>query len=199
LSFSWVMVDETKHHAFIPLAGERTLYTSPPRVSFSLSSVGHANTSSPTSIKGKDGVVFVTNKRVIFLPTNPTANFSSFSSNLTTITDSHVTSPLFGPNAFICTIRSVPGGNLNPENAEFEVKMVFKEGGTFEFQAELMNAKELAIYAAEDAGEELPAYGWGEQHSNGDFQPPPPPPPDGPPPGYEEAQMAGLNQGLGQH
>lgn len=56
------MLDETRQGKFIPLPGETTLFTSLPRVGFSLAAPGYA--AKPYKLQCKDGVAFLTSSRV---------------------------------------------------------------------------------------------------------------------------------------
>lgn len=114
---------------------------------------------------------------------------------------------MFGPNVWCSTITAVRDGGLPTDVAEFELKLTFKEGGTYDFHSAVERAKEnLHIqmeygYTAEEAtGEDLPSYDGGMAGAPGYATQAPnnqgPPPPDGPPPGYEEAQMDGFTSGL---
>ncbi|KAF8542233.1 hypothetical protein BDD12DRAFT_391579 [Trichophaea hybrida] len=185
MSLNWVMLGSTPH-TFISLPHERTLYQSPPRTSFTLTSPGSFTYTTSS------GVVHITNQRVIYTPTpssTPT-NFESFSAPIPNLLDSRVAAPFFGPNTWSASVQPVSGGGIPPATSAIELKLVFKDGGAFDFYGMFERVKERVLQAREAGSaevhlEDLPAYE--------DSGPPPPPQGGGgvpaePPPGYEEVQ-----------
>ncbi|KAF8467634.1 hypothetical protein BDZ91DRAFT_793320 [Kalaharituber pfeilii] len=208
MSLNWVMLDERGTQKFVNLPGEKTLYTSPPRVSFQLKALSY--TGKNYSLKCGDGLAYVTNSRIIYIPSSPTActpSMESFCAPLKNVYDSYVTAPFFGPNVWVSTIRAVRNGNIPDGIPELELKLTFKDGGTFDFHNHIEHAKECMPQEMEfgDVTDpDLPSYDGSPPGIVPQWTPdvgpsaavPPPPPPDGPPPGYEEAQIAGVSQGL---
>lgn len=89
-------------------------------------------------IKVSDGSVYLTNYRLIFM-TASQGDVSSFvidCSQLRAIRFDHsLESPWFGPNYWRFRFYSPPDGSCNgfPKNEYFDGKMVFKDGGIFDF------------------------------------------------------------------
>jgi hypothetical protein len=111
------------------------------------------------------------------LPTNPQPHLESFSAPILNLSDTHVTAPFFGPNAWIAVLKPVTGGNIPAQHAFLQVKMTFKDGGAYDFSRIYEEVKEKTVSArdlARDAGrtvdlsdvplEQLPAY---EETGNG--------------------------------
>lgn len=120
--------------------------------------------------------------------------------SITHVYDSRVSAPFFGPNVWSAQIQPVAGGGIPPTTSPVELRLVFKDGGAFDFHGYFERVKERVVEARE-AGmasqtvhlEDLPSYE--------DAGPPPPgigqpqgpgPVPAEPPPGYEEAQREGV-------
>ncbi|KAA8910231.1 hypothetical protein FN846DRAFT_939523 [Sphaerosporella brunnea] len=203
MSLNWVMLGP-QPHTFVPLANERTLYTSPGRTTFALSG-GVGNNS--FKFASPAGVVIITNQRVLYLPTTRTPEFESFSAPILHLQDSRVSAPFFGANYWTCNVQPVASGNIPPCNTAIELKLVFKDAGAFDFSTTFERVKERVAQAVENSGstgsgaevhlEDLPAY----------EDPPPPidgattaaaPPNEAPPgyepPGYEEVQRESVER-----
>jgi len=213
-------------HSFINLPGERPLYRSPARTTFSL-------TCSGTGFSSSAGVVHLTNQRIVYTPTDKTPTLESFSCPITNVHDSRVSAPFFGPNVWQAVIQPVPNGGIIPSAAAVELKLVFKDGGAFDFHSTFERLKERVQQVVEnnnsqDAAaaqraalnvhlEDLPAYeeATGLARSPVPAQSPEELPtlvpdnsaaratiaasnlPDEPPPGYEEVQLRGVESALG--
>ncbi|TGZ85128.1 hypothetical protein EX30DRAFT_337534 [Ascodesmis nigricans] len=206
MSINKVQLVSTTPHNFRCEHSEYTIYQSPARTSFSISTPG--NTSSISSTKGAlestAGMAFVTNQRIIYIPTNPTPAFDSFSCPITNIYDSRVTTPWFGPNVWTALIKPVRSSGL-PEHTVLEVKLTFKDGGAFDFHGFVERLKERILQMMESRGEtrapldahleELPTY---EDAGNSrrvvveEVQPPP----GYEPPGYEEVQAESVRDAV---
>ena len=203
-----------KPYAFISLPHERTLFSSPVRTSFTLSASGTPGFTYTAST----GVVYITNQRVIYLPTSATSagpstptststptssslapssssssskqsTFESFSAPLSHLQDSRIVAPFFGPNSWCASVVPVANGGIPVASASsaIELKLVFKDGGAFDFHTTFETVKERAQQAMEAGSaevhlEDLPAY------EDAGAPPPPAVPavPVEPPPGYEE-------------
>jgi len=190
------MLNDRKRGEFIPLPNEVNLFTSTLRVGLSLAAPGYV--AQPFKLQCKDGVAYLTSSRLVYIPTTPSPELESFSAPIQNILDSHVHTPIFGANIWVCTVRAVSNGGLPSSVSEFDLKLTFKDGGAYDFLSALERAKEdlhLQMEYQEDSiGEDLPSYDGAPGYSAGQHQGPPPP--DGPPPGYEEAQMDGVAAGL---
>lgn len=201
---------------YTPLPNENNLFTSPPRIALAIISPTHypGRQQKPFSLSSSSGVVYLTNRRIIYIPDKQTEQLQSFAAPLLNIHDSHVTAPFFGPNVWIAALQPVRGGGIDAPGVE--LKFTFKEGGAFDFQSKFERVKERLQQVVEVARihgdapvanglddrtvdlEELPAY---QEESQGPLISPIVPRPAAvqsqprvedrptePPPGYEEAQ-----------
>lgn len=220
---SWVMLAPASKPPFTPLPNEKTLFTSPPRISLALNSPTHypGRQQQPFSLSSSSGVVYLTNRRIIYIPDKSTEKLQSFAALLLNIHDSHVTAPFFGPNVWIAALQPVRGGGIDAPGVE--LKLTFKDGGAFDFHSNFERVKERLQQVVEVARmngdtsgpvvngldartvdlEELPAY---QEESQGPLISPvvasPVMPPHGqstiherplePPPGYEETQNTSI-------
>ncbi|KAJ8115525.1 hypothetical protein OPT61_g2857 [Boeremia exigua] len=180
MSVNWVMIAE--NGGYTPLPGETTLYQSPQRTTLSLQT-GHRLPPSETySQQCKSGVVYLTNRRIIYLPVTPTPTFQSFAVPILNVADSRVTAPWFGANKWEAVIHPVTGGGIPPQHGELDCVMEFKEGGAFDFHNIFERLKERlrqTIDVARESGvdetvaagnvnmEDLPAYEDTRQHARG--------------------------------
>ncbi|KAL7276005.1 hypothetical protein RUND412_001036 [Rhizina undulata] len=191
-------------HSFIYLPGERALYQSPVRTSFTLSSMSSFPASRPFSISCSSGVLHLTTQRIVYTLTDKTPNLESFSCPLTHLHDTHVYAPFFGPNTWSATVQPVSNGGIPQTSSAVELKLVFKDGGAFDFHSMLERVKERVRQTLENSQpgldpqvalsrvhmEDLPAYepvgaqagGGGGARTVEAVEM------DGPPPGYEEVQ-----------
>jgi len=196
---SWVMLAE--NGGYTPLPGEQTLYQSPPRTTLSLQTSHQRSPSESYSQQCKSGVVYLTNRRMIYLPVAPTPQLQSFAVPILNVTDSRVTAPWFGANKWEAIIQPVQGGGIPSQHAELDLVMEFKEGGAFDFASIFERLKERlrqAVEVARESGgdvedgsrgvggvnmnnvhlEDLPAYEESRQHARVP-DPLPSPPMDG--------------------
>jgi hypothetical protein len=217
MSINWVMLKD--QDGFVHLPNEQLLFKSPPRIGFSLQPLGSYKGSDSISLQSSGGHIYLTNQRVVYLPSQSTEEFQSFSAPLLSVRDSHVSAPFFGPNVWQALIQPVSGGGIPPSLPAVQVKATFKEGGAFDFQNQLERVKERLQQAMEFSSEstrgvqeinlsgvhldELPAYdgpqdGGSAGHShegptstsyNSHAPPYSGPEPAEPPPGYEEVQQ----------
>ncbi|KAJ4343694.1 hypothetical protein N0V95_006559 [Ascochyta clinopodiicola] len=176
---SWVMVAENGEYT--PLPGEQTLYQSPQRTTLSLQTSHRHPPSETYSQQCKSGVVYLTNRRIIYLPVSPTPTFQSFAVPILNVADSRVTAPWFGANKWEAVIHPVTGGGIPSQHGELDCIMEFKEGGAFDFHNTLERLKERlrqTIDVARESGvdetvaagnvnmEDLPAYEDTRQHTS---------------------------------
>ncbi|KAL6712168.1 hypothetical protein ACN47E_000045 [Coniothyrium glycines] len=183
MSVNWVMLVEGGG-GYTPLPGEQTLYQSPPRTTLSLQTSHRYAPSEAYSQQCKSGIVYLTNRRLIYLPVSATAAFQSFAVPILNIRDSRVTAPWFGANKWEATIQPVQGGGIPPQHAELDLVMEFKEGGAFDFASIFERLKERlrqAVDVARESGsdadtaggvnmnnvhlEDLPAYEESRSHT----------------------------------
>ncbi|KAF2234011.1 hypothetical protein EV356DRAFT_486036 [Viridothelium virens] len=165
MSINWVMLSDDG--AFTPLPGEQTLYTSPPRTSLSLQSLAKQTHTEAFSIQSSAGHVYLTNRRVVYLPSSPTPTLQSFTVPLLNLHDTHVTAPWFGPNVWTSLLQPVSGGGIPAQHAALELKLTFKDGGAFDFHTGYERIKERLQQAVELARESGVAVGDGTERSAG--------------------------------
>ncbi|KAI5810513.1 hypothetical protein BZA77DRAFT_287827 [Pyronema omphalodes] len=153
MSLNSVMLG-TSPHTFVPLPNEHNVFTSPVRTTFTLT---------PGGINSSSGVAILTNLRIIYLPASPSLDFTSFTAPILSIVDSRIITPIFGANHWTATIIPTRNGGLQEQS---EIKLVFKDGGAFDWQQKFEVVKER-VHAARDEGreevvmEDLPAYDFG--------------------------------------
>lgn len=92
--------------------------------------------------------------QLVYLPTNPTPELQSFSCPILNIQDSTVAAPFFGANYWTAVARPVAGGNIPPAHPFIELKMVFREGGAYDYHTVLEQIKERLHHALSIAREQ---------------------------------------------
>lgn len=143
--------EPSKLTTFIPLPNERLLRTSPPRISLSITTPKAYPGNSSVSISSPSGIVYLTNQRIIYLPTTPTPALESFSCPLLNLHDTHITTPFFGPNAWTALLQPVPNGGIPSTPSAIELRLTFKEGGAYDFHTDFEAMKERLQQAVEIA------------------------------------------------
>ncbi|KAL3489343.1 hypothetical protein BJX62DRAFT_155656 [Aspergillus germanicus] len=151
MSINWVMLDEAK--GFVHLPNERLLYTSPPRTSFALQPLPSYTGSEKLSLQSSDGKLYLTNQRVVYIPSQRTPGLESFSAPLLNLHDSHISVPFFGPNAWNAVVQPVPGGGIPSSLPAVHAKITFKDGGASDFHTKFERMKERFQQALEVSGE----------------------------------------------
>lgn len=127
---------------FIRLPNEQILYKSPLRTSIEISSTTGIPNTQPFSIKCDAGTAYITNQRLVYLPTKTSSDFKSFSSPILNLQDTHIHAPFFGANYWVGLCKPVPGGGVPPPHPMVEVKLTFREGGAFQFHSIFEQIKE---------------------------------------------------------
>lgn len=153
MSVNWVMTSPNEP-GFVKLPQERILYRSPQRTSLEVSSLTQYPGNEPFNIKSDAGVVYLTNQRIIYLPAAPTPELQSFSSPILNLQDSYVRAPFFGANYWAAACRPVAGGGIPPSHPLVNLKMIFREGGAFDFHTVFEQIKEK-IQQAYSVAQEL--------------------------------------------
>ncbi|KAG9229335.1 hypothetical protein BJ875DRAFT_200972 [Amylocarpus encephaloides] len=143
---SWVMT-QPGSEGFIKLPNEQILYTSPPRISIQLSSPNTYPAAQPYSAKSESGVVYITNQRIIYLPSTPTNELQSFSAPILNLQDTFVRAPFFGANYWTATVKPVPDGGIPATHSAVELRFTFKEGGAFDYHTVFEQIKERLYQA----------------------------------------------------
>jgi hypothetical protein len=220
---SWVMLNQG---GFVQLGNERILQKLDSRISCDLS-VPQELRARCTAFQRKSdkGTLFLTNKRIIYLPTKPTQEpkFESFSAPILKFQDSTTSSSMWWGWVWKSDCIPVSGGGIPPDIPRIEVKFTFSDGGMIDFNETYMRLRERLFQFQEmrremgpDADipdEPLPAY---EAQASGSAAPPEPMAaprtranrsdsstsrraPDEPPPGYDEVQAQQISIRLEDH
>ncbi|THW92497.1 hypothetical protein D6D15_03114 [Aureobasidium pullulans] len=139
---SWVMLEPSSTQPFTPLPHEQTLYKSPARTTFSLQSLNKFPDKEPAHWSASAGTLYLTNRRLVYLPTTPTPQLQSFSVPLLNTHDSHVVAPWIGPNVWTALAQPVQGGGIPTHIPALELKFSFKDGGAYDFHSGYERVKE---------------------------------------------------------
>ncbi|CAG8972947.1 hypothetical protein HYALB_00001367 [Hymenoscyphus albidus] len=143
---SWVMTTPGSE-GFLKLPNETFLYTSPPRTSIQLSTPNTFPAAQPYSAKCDSGIVYITNQRIVYLPSAPTTELQSFSAPILNLQDTFVRAPFFGANYWTATVKPVNGGGIPSSHLAVELKITFREGGAFDFHTIFEQIKERSYQA----------------------------------------------------
>lgn len=130
---------------FTPLPHEQALFTSSPRIALSISTPAHfpGKQQQAFSLTSPSGLLYLTNRRIIFLPDKGTPQLQSFAAPILSLHDSHVTAPWFGPNVWAALLQPTQGGGLPmPSGGVVDLKFTFKDGGAFDFQTKYEQIRE---------------------------------------------------------
>ncbi|KAJ6084067.1 hypothetical protein N7486_010867 [Penicillium sp. IBT 16267x] len=151
MSINWVMLHDQE--GFVRLPNERLIYTSPPRTTLALTPPSGYKGPEALSFQSSAGYIYLTNQRIVYLPSQTSDNFQSFSSPLLNVRDSHVSAPFFGPNVWTALIKPVAGGGISPSLPAVQIKVTFKEGGAFDYHTNFERIRERLEQAVENSGE----------------------------------------------
>lgn len=127
---------------FLKLPNERILFTSHPRTSLEIITPNNIVGTPPFSPKSDGGIAYITNQRIVYLPSNPKPALKSFSCPILNIQDTYIHSPFFGANSWFGTCKPVPGGGIPTAFSVVEIKFVFRDGGAFNFRSCFEEIKE---------------------------------------------------------
>ncbi|ANB11961.1 hypothetical protein AWJ20_188 [Sugiyamaella lignohabitans] len=122
-----------------------------------------------TRISSNRGTIYVSNKRVVFHPQSPhnftvvgrgDREFRSFACDLAKMYQCQLVQPWFGANYWQADIVPTKvNGGLEPDSDLWKLKIVFKEGGVFDFTEAVSKAQAEARHLQQDGLDEaLPAY-----------------------------------------
>ncbi|KAI4801289.1 hypothetical protein E4T44_11630 [Aureobasidium sp. EXF-8845] len=142
MSVNWVMVEPSSTQPFTPLPHEQTLYKSPARTSFSLQTLNKFPGKDPVHYLASAGTLYLTNRRLVYLPSTPTPQLQSFAAPLLNTHDSHVVAPWIGPNVWTALVQPVQGGGIPTHVPALELKFAFKDGGAYDFHSGYERVKE---------------------------------------------------------
>lgn len=223
MSINWVMLHQ---NGFIKLGNERVLQKLESRISCELS-VPQQLRAGYTQFQRKSdkGTLFLTNKRIVYLPLQPTQEpkFESFSAPILKFQDSTTSSSMLWGWVWKSDCIPVSGGGIPPDLPRIEVKFTFSDGGMTDFNEAYIRLRERLFQyqemrrelgpGADIPDEQLPAY-----EAQGASQAAATPSatlsvprnnrsessasrraPDEPPPGYEEAQAQQISMRLEDH
>jgi len=217
MSINWVMLNQDGE--IVKLPDERIFYKVRSRISLDVSPPRYMRNVTTFSLKSESGLVYITTKRVIYLPATPTESFKSFHAPIPKISDSRVVSAWIGPWSWVGNVRPVDAGGIPPDIPYAEMKLTFHDGGHELFREKFETIRERLHFAAvlqQETGqviptsEDLPRY---DSHGPAGAAPDPRPTgestqtsashqeqaratPDEPPPDYEEAQAQAVSMGL---
>ncbi|KAK3343043.1 hypothetical protein B0H65DRAFT_238419 [Neurospora tetraspora] len=142
---SWVML--TRDGQIQKLPGEKILLTSKPRVGLELSVPKELQVAEPFSVKSDNGIVYITNERIIYLPARSTEAFRSFFAPPLNFSDVRINSSWIGPWSWTSIVRPIPNGGVPPEIPRIECKLTFKDGGHSDFQAKYEWLRDRLLHA----------------------------------------------------
>jgi hypothetical protein len=151
-SRSWVMT-APGDEGFIKLPNERILFTSPPRTSLQITTPNTFPGAQPFSARSDAGVVYITNQRLVYLPTTKTPELQSFSCPILNTQDTFVRAPFFGANYWTGLCKPVSGGGIPAAHTAVELRLTFREGGAFDFHTIFEQIKERLYQAYQVARE----------------------------------------------
>ncbi|KAI0204598.1 hypothetical protein F4808DRAFT_349423 [Astrocystis sublimbata] len=157
LEASWVMLSRSGE--IEPLPHESILFKTRGRVALSITSPNQTAGATPFSIKSDSGTTYITNQRLIYLPSNPTEQFKSFSTKILGCQDGRMRSSWVGPWYWEASVRPVPNGNIPTDFARVTLKLTFKDGGFSEFETKFVEIKARLHHAAQIA-EESGQHNW---------------------------------------
>jgi len=152
MSLNWVMLSPSTNPPYTPLPNEQTLFASPPRIGFAVTTPAHypGKQQERFNLTHSSGVLYLTNRRIIYLPDKGTDRLQSFAAPILNLHDSHVTAPFFGPNVWTALLQPVQGGGIPvPSTGVVEIKLTFKEGGAFDFHTHYERVRERLQQAVE--------------------------------------------------
>ncbi|ODA82338.1 hypothetical protein RJ55_00845 [Drechmeria coniospora] len=221
MSINWVMLNQS---GFVKLGNERVLLKLESRISCDLS-VPQELRARCTSFQRKSdkGTLFLTNKRIVYLPSKPTQEpkFESFSAPILKFQDSSTSTSMWWGWVWKSDCIPVSGGGIPPDLPRIEVKFTFSDGGMTDFNEAYIRLRERLFQyqemrremgpGADIPDEPLPAY---EAQGGHAAEPAAAPAvsrsnrpdssssrraPDEPPPDYDEAQAQQLSNRLEDH
>ncbi|KAH9907476.1 hypothetical protein F4778DRAFT_722055 [Xylariomycetidae sp. FL2044] len=151
LDASWVMLSRSGE--IEPLPHESILHKTRGRIGLQITSPNNPPGVAPLSIKSDSGTAYITNQRLIYLPAAPTEQFKSFSTKILGCQDGRMVSSWIGPWAWEANVRPVPNGNISPEFPRVTLKLIFKDGGSSDFESKFVELKARLHHAAQIAEE----------------------------------------------
>ncbi|RKF60893.1 UPF0664 stress-induced protein C29B12.11c [Erysiphe neolycopersici] len=157
MSINWVIAS-SDGQGFVKLPNECNLYTSPPRTSLEIITPKSIAGAPQFSAKSDGGIVYITNQRLVYLPSNPKPALKSFSCPILNLQDAHIRAPFFGANSWFGSCKPVPGGGIPTQCPIIEIKLIFRDGGAFDFHSIYEEIKER-LYQAYSVAQETTLHG----------------------------------------
>ncbi|KAI1327382.1 hypothetical protein F5Y16DRAFT_420936 [Xylariaceae sp. FL0255] len=161
LDASWVML--SRDGEIEPLPHESILHKTRGRIALSITAPAQPPDIVALNIRSDNGIAYITNQRVIYLPSNPTEQFKSFSSKILGCQDGRMRSSWVGPWYWEASVRPVPDGNVStresrgslipPDYPLVTLRLTFKDGGFSEFESKFVELKQRLHHAAQVAEE----------------------------------------------
>ncbi|KAG9252468.1 uncharacterized protein F5Z01DRAFT_660752 [Emericellopsis atlantica] len=154
MSINWVMLNQS---GFVKLGNERVLLKLDSRISCELSV--------PSSLKARceafhrksdRGTLFLTNKRIVYLPAKVTGEpkFESFSAPILKFQDATTSSSMWWGWMWKSDCVPVSGGGIPPDIPRIEVKFTFSDGGMNDFNLAYERLRER-IYQYQEMRREM--------------------------------------------
>ncbi|ETS74310.1 hypothetical protein PFICI_14176 [Pestalotiopsis fici W106-1] len=139
-----------------PLPNEEILHQTRGRTSLDVSSPSPSPGVPPFSLKCDRGVAYITSKRLVFLPTQPTDQFKSFSTLILKTENSRVVGASwggFGANYWDAEVRPEADGNIPADYTRVTMRLTFNDGGHSDWALKYENIRGRLLHAASVARE----------------------------------------------
>lgn len=96
--------------------------------------------------------------QLVYIPSTPKPGLKSFSCPILNLQDAHIQTPFFGANSWVCSCKPVPGGGIPTPYSIIEIKLIFRDGGAFDFHSIYEEIKER-LYQAYSVAQEATSSG----------------------------------------
>ncbi|EME45507.1 hypothetical protein DOTSEDRAFT_150592 [Dothistroma septosporum NZE10] len=152
MSINWVMLSPATNPPFTPLPGEQVVCVAPgKRIGFDLSTPKHypGRQAQPYGLSHSNGSLYITNRRVIYLPDKPTERFKSFAVPILDLQDAHVSLPWFSANTWNAAFKATSGGGIPPSAGILELKFTLRDAGVSDFHSSYERIKERLMQAVD--------------------------------------------------
>ncbi|KAH6648085.1 hypothetical protein BKA67DRAFT_662815 [Truncatella angustata] len=154
MSINWVMLKRSGE--LEPLPNEEVLHQTKGRLSLDISAPSPSTGIPPFSLKCAHGVAYITSKRLVFLPVQPTEQFKSFSSLILKTENSRVVGASwggFGANYWDTEVRPEADGNIPADYTRVNMRLTFNDGGHSDWALKYENIRGRLLHAATVARE----------------------------------------------
>lgn len=146
------MLSPATNPPFTPLPNEQVVCVAPgKRIGFDLSTPKHypGRQAQPYSLSHSNGSLYITNRRVVYLPDKPTETFKSFAVPILNLQDAHVTLPWFSANSWHAALRPTPGGGIPTSAGILELKLTLRDAGVSDFHSSYEKIRERLMQAVD--------------------------------------------------